>query len=143
MQYLNEFLTIIIGAAVLLGVVAVWLIAQHFFMPTLEAVENPDVTVSLTGSCGETMRISLKVEEGVIRSASYFTDGCGPISACGAMATKLAINKTLDEAMETIDHETVAQAVGGLPEDKIHCAKLASETSQEAIHRYMLSRRWT
>ena len=112
-------------------------------MPTLEAVENPDVTVSLTGSCGETMRISLKVEEGVIRSASYFTDGCGPISACGAMATKLAINKTLDEAMETIDHETVAQAVGGLPEDKIHCAKLASETLQEAIHRYMLSRRWT
>ena len=112
-------------------------------MPTLEAVENPDVTVSLTGSCGETMRISLKVEEGVIRSASYFTDGCGPISACGAMATKLSINKTLDEAMETIDHETVAQAVGGLPEDKIHCAKLASETLQEAIHRYMLSRRWT
>ena len=63
------------------------------------SMENADAFASLTGPCGDTMEIWLKVENGRIADASFWTDGCGPSIACGNMATQLAKGRTLGEAL--------------------------------------------
>ena len=54
------------------------------------------------------------------------------------MATHLATGKPVDEIPEAVDYEAIEKAVGGLPEDKMHCASLAAETLQEAVNQYFL-----
>lgn len=143
MELLGQFpiWTILIAAAVLVTVIGVWLIVERILNPTSSPVEKPDVTATLTGVCGDTMEISLKIKDGVVASASYWADGCGPTSACGAMATQLAKGRPVDEIPEVVDQEIIERAVGGLPEDKRHCARLASETLQEAVHLHFLKQR--
>jgi nitrogen fixation NifU-like protein len=134
---------VLAGAGVLALVVGIWLLVERILNPTSSPLDQPDVTAKLTGSCGETMQISLKIENGIVRSASYFTDGCGPIAACGGIATRLAQGQPLEKVVERVHYEAIEKGVGGLPEDKIHCAKLTAETLQEAVHRYYLEQRKT
>lgn len=130
-----------LAAGVLVVVIGGWVLVEHILNPTSEGIEDPDVTTRLKGSCGETMQVSLEVRKGVIRRASYYTDGCGPVSACGAAATRMALGKDLEEAAQTVDGEAVARAVGGLPEDKRHCADLAAETLVAAVLEYLRTTR--
>ena len=132
---------ILAGAGLLVVVVGIWFLVERLANPTYGHAEDPTVTASLTGVCGDTMEVTLKIRDGRVASAGYWASGCGPSSACGAMATKLAVGKTPDEAVETVDAAAIEEAVGGLPEDKRHCAQLAAETLQEAVHRYYLSQR--
>mgnify|MGYP000911347473 CR=1 FL=1 len=88
-----------------------------------------------TGPCGDTMMISLKVEDGSVADARFWTDGCGTSIASGSMVTSLALGKPLEEAME-IGKEDVLEALGGLPEESAHCALLAATTLQMAIEDY-------
>ena len=133
--------TILIAAGVLILVIGGWLIVERILNPTSAHPENPDVTARVTGVCGDTMEITLKVKDGVVTSAGYWASGCGPSSACGAMATQLATGKSVDDIPEVVDHEAIEKAVGGLPEDKVHCAKLAADTLLEALHQYFISQR--
>ena len=132
---------ILIGAGLLVLVVGVWFLVERLANPTYGHTEDPSINASLTGVCGDTMEVTLKIKGGRVASAGYWASGCGPSSACGAMATKLAVGKTLDEVVEKVDPAAIEKAVGGLPEDKRHCAELAAETLQEAVHRYYLSQR--
>ena len=129
---------ILAAAAVLLAIVGAWLILEVLVNPTAAHVEEPDVTSSLTGNCGDTMQIRLKIENGTVVSASYWADGCGPTSACGSAATRLCIGLDVDEIPEQVHAEAIEKAVGGLPPDHLHCARLAAETLQEAAHKYLL-----
>ena len=140
MEFFEQFpfWTILTAAGVLIVVIGVWLIIERILNPTSAPVEDPDVTAKITGTCGDTMQISIKIKDGVVTSASYWADGCGPTSACGAMATQLATGKPVDEIPEAVDYEAIEKAVGGLPEDKMHCASLAAETLQEAVNQYFL-----
>ena len=143
MEVLGQFPVsmILMAAGVLILVVGVWLIVERFLNPTSAPVEDPDVTARLTGVCGDTMQISLKIKDGIVTSASYWAQGCGPTSACGAMATRLATGKPVEDIPEIVDHEAIEKAVGGLPEDKRHCAMLAHEALIEAVHLYFLKQR--
>ncbi len=89
-----------------------------------------------TGECGDTLGIWLKVKDNRIVLASFWTDGCGASIACGSVTTVLAKGRTIEEAM-TIDRDTILQALGGLPEDHIHCAVLAAETLNAAAKDYL------
>jgi nitrogen fixation NifU-like protein len=101
----------------------------------LGTLADPDSCAVITGPCGDTMVICLKVKENRILEAAFMTDGCGTTIAAGSMATELAKGKPLVEAYR-ISQEDILNALGGLPEDSRHCALLAANTLKEAIKEY-------
>lgn len=95
-------------------------------------MEKPDGFSKITGPCGDTMQISLKVQDNHITEIRYITTGCATSIASGSMATELAQSKSLEEA-QNIDQATILEALGGLPEESEHCALLASNVLQAAV----------
>jgi nitrogen fixation NifU-like protein len=91
----------------------------------------------ITGPCGDTMEIYLQLDDDLIQKASFFTDGCGSSVACGSVAAELATGKDFDEA-GLIGGDTILEVLKGLPEEEHHCAYLAAEAIQVAIHKWML-----
>ena len=100
-------------------------------------MEYPDGHGRVTGSCGDTMQIYLRFENDVVKEATFLSDGCGTSRVCGSFAAELAHGKSPDELSE-ISGENVLEAVGTLPEEDRHCALLAAETLQGALHDYMV-----
>ena len=91
----------------------------------------------LTGTCGDTMEIYLRIRDEKIQETSFFTDGCGSSVACGSIAAELATGKEFDE-VGLIGGDTILEVLKGLPEEEHHCAYLAAETLQVAVHEWML-----
>ncbi len=91
----------------------------------------------ITGRCGETMEVYLHVREDRITEATFFTNGCQFSILCGYIATKLAENRTLDEAAE-IEGESILSVLRHVPQEEAHCADLAAETLRTAVHEWML-----
>lgn len=87
---------------------------------------------SVTGSCGDTMQIWLMVRNNTIIDATFWTDGCGASIAAGSMVTGIAKEKSIWEAKK-ITCQDVLDGLGGLPEENLHCALLATDTLREAI----------
>ena len=111
---------------------------EHFLNPkNLGKMPAPDGFARITGPCGDTMEIYLKVKDDGIMNTSFWTDGCGPSIASGSMATELATGKKVSEAQK-ITQQEVLDALGGLPEDNLHCALLAANTLKEAIKDYLV-----
>ncbi|EMR74628.1 iron-sulfur cluster biosynthesis protein, NifU-like protein [Thermoplasmatales archaeon SCGC AB-540-F20] len=98
-------------------------------------IENPDALGEVKGPCGDTMKMSLRIEDRKIRDACFWTDGCGATIACGSMLTKMIKGENLEEAAD-ITSERLIDALEGLPEEHIHCSKLAVDTLQNAIENY-------
>ena len=86
-------------------------------------------------SCGDIMRMYIKVEDNIIKDVKFKTFGCGAAIATSSIATEMAIGKTIEEALEMCN-EDVANALGGLPAQKIHCSNLAADALHEAIKDY-------
>jgi nitrogen fixation NifU-like protein len=90
----------------------------------------------VTGPCGDTMEIWLRVKNGTIAQATFWTDGCGTSIAAGSMVTELVRGKAIAEGLR-ITQQDVLDALGGLPEESLHCALLAANTLREAIRDYL------
>jgi nitrogen fixation NifU-like protein len=103
------------------------------------SIENADGVAMVTGPCGDTMEIWLRVREEVIKEATFWTDGCGTTIATGSMVTEMAKGKTIGEAMK-ISQKDVLDSLGGLPEESQHCALLAANTLKEAVNHYLAHR---
>ena len=115
-------------------------VIDHAMNPrNIGGIENADGHASLTGPCGDTMEIWLKVCDGIIANASFVTDGCGSSIAAGSMVTELAKNKTTYEALR-ISQQDVLDALGGLPEESQHCALLAVNTLKRSLKDYLITR---
>jgi nitrogen fixation protein NifU and related proteins len=99
-------------------------------------IENPDGYARVSGTCGDTMEIFLKIENDRVIHASYITNGCASSSICGSFAAELAIDKYLDEVTD-ITAEAILKQIGRLPPEDSHCTTLAAETVQEALNNYM------
>jgi nitrogen fixation protein NifU and related proteins len=95
-----------------------------------------DAWARLTGPCGDTMEVWIKVRENIVDRASFWTDGCGASIACGSMVTELARGRTIEECLE-IGEQGVLDALGDLPEESRHCALLAATTLKAAAGDYM------
>jgi len=108
--------------------------AQH--PRNVGSIPNADGFASVTGPCGDTMEIWLKVMGGKIKEAKFWTDGCGTTIAAGSMITEMVQGKGLAEASK-INQKDVLTALGGLPEDSVHCALLAANTLKEAVKDYL------
>jgi nitrogen fixation NifU-like protein len=86
-------------------------------------------------SCGDIMKIFLKVEDNIIKDVKFKTFGCGAAIATSSMVTEMAIGKTIDEAL-VLTNQAVAEALDGLPPAKMHCSNLAADALHEAIKDY-------
>jgi len=100
------------------------------------SIENADGFGKVTGSCGDTMEIWLKVENNKIANTTFWTDGCAPSVAAGSMVTELAKGKDITRA-QTLTQQDVLNALDGLPEESQHCALLAVNTIKQAIRDYL------
>ncbi len=85
--------------------------------------------------CGDMMTIYLKIEEDVIKDISFLTFGCGAAIAVSSMITEMAKGKTLEEAKK-ITNRSVAEALEGLPKNKLHCSNLGADALHMAIKAY-------
>lgn len=99
-------------------------------------VPNADGFARITGPCGDTMEVSLRVRDGVIQQATFWTDGCGTTIAAGSMATELSRGIGIEQALSTTQQD-ILNALGGLPEDSVHCALLAANTLKAACRDYL------
>jgi nitrogen fixation NifU-like protein len=114
---------------------------DHFHKPrNLGEMPAADGFARVTGPCGDTMEIYLRVRGDRIINASFWTDGCGPSIASGSLVTELAKGRSVPEAQK-ITQQDILDALGGLPEESLHCALLAASTLKEAIKDYLASKR--
>ncbi len=100
------------------------------------AIDYADGYGKVTGSCGDTMEVFLRFDGDQVKEASFRTDGCGSSAICGSFAAELARGRTPDQLTD-ITGEKILDILGGMPEADRHCAFLAAETLQEALHSYM------
>ena len=109
-------------------------VMEHFANPrNVGEMEDADGIGNVGNpTCGDIMRLFIKVDKGVITDAKFKTFGCGAAIATSSMMTELIIGKTIDEA-KTISNQAVAEALGGLPAQKMHCSVLAEEALQSAL----------
>lgn len=99
-------------------------------------INDADGFARVTGPCGDTMEVWLKVNNNTIKNISFMTDGCGTSIASGSMMTELAKGKSVGEATR-INQQNVLNALGGLPKESEHCALLAANTLKAAIRDYL------
>ena len=90
-------------------------------------------------SCGDTMRLYIKVEENVITDVSFKICGCVAALASASVTTVLVKGKTVDEAL-MITNKDISDALGGLPEQKLHCSVLGEEAIRNAVADYRSKR---
>lgn len=108
-------------------------VVDHAMNPrNLGAMENADGFARITGSCGDTMEIWIRVKDDTIVGSTFMTDGCGTSAAAGSMVTEVARGKKIGEA-QRISQQDVLAALGGLPDESQHCALLAADTLKAAI----------
>ncbi len=112
-------------------------VMDHFKNPrNVGEIENPD-GVGEVGNplCGDMMSIYLKIEEDTIKDIKFKTFGCGAAIAVSSMLTEMAKGKTLAEAKK-ITNKSVAEALEGLPKNKLHCSNLGADALHLAIQDY-------
>ena len=99
-------------------------------------IENPEVNLAYRGPCGDTMKLYLKISnDTIIEDAKFQYLGCPALASSGSAITRIAKGKTLEEA-KNITEQDILHELGGLPEAKLHCPKLAVTTLQKAITTY-------
>lgn len=85
--------------------------------------------------CGDAMKIFIKVKDNVITDLKFKTFGCASAIAVSSMVTELAKGMTIDEAMK-ITKSSLADALDGLPPQKMHCSNLGADALHKAIEDY-------
>lgn len=112
-------------------------VMDHFMNPrNMGEIENPDaVGEAGNPSCGDMMRLFLKVEDNIIKDVKFQTFGCGAAIASSSMLTEVLKGKTLEEA-KRVTNESISTALDGLPKSKIHCSVMAEEAIQKALEDY-------
>jgi nitrogen fixation NifU-like protein len=113
-------------------------VLEHFKNPrNVGELAAPDgVGVEGNPVCGDLMEIQIQVENNIITDIRFKTFGCGSAIATSSMVTEMAKGKTLEEALK-ITRENVAEELGGLPPQKMHCSNLAADALHKAIRDYM------
>ncbi len=112
-------------------------VLDHFSNPrNVGELENANA-VGQVGNpkCGDIMKMYMRIEDDIIKEVSFKTFGCGAAVATSSMATEMVKGKSIKEALE-LTNRAVAEALDGLPPQKLHCSVLAEEAIKSAIADY-------
>ncbi|MBI5056919.1 MAG: Fe-S cluster assembly scaffold protein NifU [Nitrospirae bacterium] len=112
-------------------------VMDHFTNPR-NVGEMPDADgIGTEGNpvCGDVMKIYIKVKDEKIVDAKFQTFGCGAAIAVSSMVTEMTKGMTLDEALK-ITKASLAEALDGLPPQKMHCSNLGADALHKAIEDY-------
>jgi len=114
-------------------------VLAHFRKPhNLGKIKNADGVGEVGNlSCGDVMKLYIKVEDNKIAEVKFETYGCATAIATSSITTDLVKGKTIEEALAMTNKEVI-DSLDGLPPIKIHCSLLSVDALNEAIYDYLI-----
>lgn len=113
------------------------LVIEHFEHPrNAGEMEDPDGEATTSNPvCGDRMRVMIRVTEDRVTDVRWLTRGCPPAIATSSFASEHVRGWTLEE-VDALTREELAEGIGGLPKDKVHCSVLAADALRAAVADY-------
>lgn len=112
-------------------------VMEHYRNPkNVGKIDDADA-IGEAGSlaCGDALKIYLKIDNGIVTDAKFQTFGCGSAVASSSVLTEMIIGKPLEE-VKKITNKEIADKLGGLPPEKMHCSVMGHEALENALSQY-------
>ncbi len=112
-------------------------VMDHYRNPRNVGKINDADAVGVAGSltCGDQLKIYLKIKDNIVTDAKFQTFGCGSAVASSSILTEMIIGKSLED-VKKITNKDIADQLGGLPPEKMHCSVMGYEALEDALKNY-------